>query len=62
MLAERIAPAVADLTRNTVIVSHGGVARVLLALLCGLSRSQAPVTDIWQGKILVFREGGYTWF
>jgi probable phosphoglycerate mutase len=61
MLAERVAPALADFTRDTVIVSHGGVARVLLAILCGVPRSQAPVTDIWQGKILAFRSGSYSW-
>jgi len=61
MLAERVAPAVADLTRDTVIVSHGGVARVLLALLCNVSRREAPVADIWQGKVLVIANGTYAW-
>ena len=61
MLAERIAPAVAELTRDVVIVSHGGVARVLLHLLCKMPRHQAPIADIWQGKVLVFRSNGYAW-
>ncbi len=61
MLAERVAPAIADLTRDAVVVSHGGVARVLLALLCKVPRGQAPVMDIWQGKVLVFAGGRYRW-
>ena len=61
MLAERIAPAVAELTRDAVIVSHGGVARVLLHLLCKVPRHEAPVADIWQGKVLVFGSDGYAW-
>jgi broad specificity phosphatase PhoE len=61
MLAERVAPALAGLTRDAVIVSHGGIARVSLALLCNLSRREAPVTDIWQGKILLIKDGAYSW-
>ena len=61
MLAERVAPLVADLAHDTVLVSHGGVARVLLALLCNVSRRQAPVVDIWQGKVLVIKSGAYSW-
>jgi probable phosphoglycerate mutase len=61
MLAERVAPALDDLTRETVIVSHGGVARVLLALLCAVPHDEAPVTDIWQGRVLVIAEGRHRW-
>jgi probable phosphoglycerate mutase len=61
MLAERVAPVLTELTRDAVIVSHGGVARVLLALLCNVSRREAPITDIWQGRILVFHQGRHFW-
>jgi broad specificity phosphatase PhoE len=61
MLAERVAPILMDLTRDTVLVSHGGVARVLLALLCNLSRREAPIMDIWQGRVLVIDRGAYSW-
>jgi broad specificity phosphatase PhoE len=61
MLAERVAPALADLTRDAVIVSHGGVARVLLNLLGNLPPHRAASADIWQGKVLVFSPGGYAW-
>jgi broad specificity phosphatase PhoE len=61
MLAARVAPALADLTRDAVIVSHGGVARVLLNLLANVAPHRAAIADIWQGKVLVFSSGGYTW-
>jgi broad specificity phosphatase PhoE len=61
MLAERVAPAIAELRRDTAVVSHGGVARVLLALLCGVSRAEAPRLDIWQGRVLVIEGGRFRW-
>jgi broad specificity phosphatase PhoE len=61
LLAERVAPVVAELRRDAVMVSHGGVARVLLALLCGVSRAEAPRLDIWQGRVLVIAGGRFQW-
>jgi probable phosphoglycerate mutase len=61
MLAERVAPALASITRDAVIVSHGGVARVLLHLLGNLPPHQASTAGIWQGKVLVFAPRGYAW-
>ena len=61
MLAERVAPAIADLRGDVVMVAHGGVARVLLALLCAVPHGRAPVMDIWQGKVLVMAGGRYEW-
>jgi broad specificity phosphatase PhoE len=61
MLAERVAPFLAELTRDTVVVSHGGVARVLLALLGHAPQDEAPRVDIWQGRVLVFGRDGYRW-
>jgi len=61
MLAERVAPALADFTRDTVIVAHGGVARVLLNVLGGVPPHRAAAADIWQGRILVFSSGGFAW-
>ena len=61
MLAERVAPVLADLSSDVVVVSHGGVARVLLALLCAVPHARAPVVDIWQGKVLVMAGGRYEW-
>jgi broad specificity phosphatase PhoE len=61
MLAERVAPFLGELTRDTVVVSHGGVARVLLALLGHVPRDEAPRVDIWQGRVLVFARKAYRW-
>jgi broad specificity phosphatase PhoE len=60
-LAERVAPFLAGLCRDAVVVSHGGVARVLLAILGHVPRDEAPRVDIWQGRVLVLRNGGYRW-
>jgi broad specificity phosphatase PhoE len=61
MLAERVRPVLADLTRDTVMVSHGGVARALLTLACGLAQGPAASIDIWQGKILVIDGRRHWW-
>lgn len=61
MLAERVAPAVEALARDTVVVSHGGVARALLARLAGVPQAGAPRIDIWQGRVLVFEAGRSRW-
>jgi probable phosphoglycerate mutase len=61
MLAERIAPFLESLGGDAVIVSHGGVARVLMALIGGAPRERAPMADIWQDRPLVFQRGRYDW-
>jgi broad specificity phosphatase PhoE len=61
MLARRIAPWLAELEDDTLVVSHGGVARVLMALLGGLAEDRAPHADIWQGRVLVFEAGRFAW-
>ena len=61
MLRERVAPLLAALDRDTVVVSHGGVARALLAHLTGVPQTRAPRIDIWQGRVLVFEAGRARW-
>lgn len=61
MLAERVAPFLESLTRDSVVVSHGGVARVLLVMLGQASRDFAPRADIWQGRVLVFAPDRHYW-
>ncbi|WP_346767235.1 histidine phosphatase family protein [Enterovirga aerilata] len=61
MLLHRLLPAARELSRPTVLVSHGGVARALLAGLCGVPVHEAPRVDIWQGRILVFEHGRHCW-
>jgi probable phosphoglycerate mutase len=61
MLTDRIRPVLEDLTRDTVIVAHGGVARAFLALACGVSARQAASMDIWQGRVLVIEGRKHRW-
>jgi hypothetical protein len=37
------------------------VARVLMALIGGHAPSRAAAEDIWQGRVLVFRDGACRW-
>jgi len=60
-LAERIAPAFEGFARDTVVVSHGGVARAAIALIGAMPREAAPRLDIWQGRILVLSNGAFRW-
>jgi broad specificity phosphatase PhoE len=61
MLADRVRPILDGLTRDTVIVAHGGVARAFLAVACGVSTRHAASIDIWQGKILVIDGRNHRW-
>ncbi len=61
MLAGRVAPWLGGLAETAVVVAHGGVARVLLHLVAGLARTRAPVAEIPQGRVLVFRSGAAHW-
>jgi broad specificity phosphatase PhoE len=61
MLAERLRPWPAAVESETVVVSHGGVARVLMALAGGVPIGTAPVSDIHQGRALIFEDGRCRW-
>lgn len=61
MLAERIAPVFAAFERDAVVVSHGGVARAMLNLLCGVAPERAPHLDIRQGRVLLVQGGAFRW-
>ena len=61
MLAERIRPVLAELKRETVIVSHGGVARAVLALVGAVAPREASLVEIWQGKLLVVNGNKADW-
>jgi probable phosphoglycerate mutase len=61
MLADRVRPFLADLTRDTVVVAHGGVARAFLSVACGVSTRHAASIDIWQGKVLVIENRNHRW-
>jgi broad specificity phosphatase PhoE len=61
MLAERLRPWLETLTEETVVVSHGGVARALMTLIADVPPHEAPRHEIHQGRVLVFENGRFTW-
>lgn len=61
MLAERVRPVLEGLERETVIVSHGGVARAVLALVGAVATQDAARVEIWQGKLLVITGNKADW-
>ncbi|MCO5090714.1 histidine phosphatase family protein [Bosea sp. (in: a-proteobacteria)] len=61
MLAERVRPVLEGLRRETVIVSHGGVARAVLALVGAVKPREASMVEIWQGKLLVVSGNRADW-
>ncbi|WP_244595650.1 histidine phosphatase family protein [Bosea lathyri] len=61
MLAERVRPVLAELKRETVIVSHGGVARAVLALVGAVPPQKAALVEIWQGKLLIVSGSTADW-
>jgi len=61
MLAERLRPWVDGLKGDAFVVSHGGVARALMALIAGASPAKAAEAPIAQGRGLCFEDGGCRW-
>jgi broad specificity phosphatase PhoE len=61
MLADRLRPWLDGLNENAFVVSHGGVARVLMALIAGVPPAKAVGTPIIQGRALIFENGGCRW-
>ena len=61
MLRDRIKGWLDTVTQDLVVVSHGGVARTLFVLLTGMTGAKAADADIWQGKLLVFRDNKAEW-
>jgi broad specificity phosphatase PhoE len=61
MLFERVDSLLETICRDSVIVSHGGVCRALLALLAGVAPAVAPKLDIPQDQILMLRGGCFAW-
>lgn len=57
-LAVRIGAWLPTQNGDRFVTSHGGVARVLMYLLGGLSPERAANANIWQGRALVFEPGG----
>jgi probable phosphoglycerate mutase len=50
-----------DVTRDTVVVAHGGIGRVLRAHVLGLDPESIPVLDSPQDRVLRLRRGDMDW-
>jgi broad specificity phosphatase PhoE len=61
MLADRLRPWLDSLSEHAFVISHGGVARVLMALIAGVPPAKAVEAPIIQGRAIVFENGGYQW-
>lgn len=61
MLATRVAAFLDELTRPTLIVSHGGVSRVLRGHLLGLPSCDVPHLEVPQDRVLVIDNGAMRW-
>jgi probable phosphoglycerate mutase len=61
MLLARIAPVIHALPEGCVMVSHGGVMRAALVALGLAKPGRAEQFDIWQGRVLEVRPGGFVW-
>ncbi len=56
-VARRVASWYAAVTRDTVMVAHGGVARALMANFCILPEEEAAYAEIAHGLVYVFAGG-----
>jgi broad specificity phosphatase PhoE len=59
-LVKRVQPWLDERTGDALVVAHGGVARVLLAMLAGKAPEAAAEAGIWQGRALIFDKGAAT--
>ena len=59
-VGKRVADWYATVKRNTVVVAHGGVARVLMANFHILPEEEATHAEIAQGVVYVFSGGSVT--
>jgi probable phosphoglycerate mutase len=60
-LMARTLPWLAGVARDTVVVSHGGVSRVLRGHILGLNVGTVPRLDVPQDRVLVLRRDGIDW-
>jgi broad specificity phosphatase PhoE len=61
MLRQRVEPWLGALSGSAVVVAHGGIARVFLVVLAGISPSTAASAAIHQGRLLMFDGRTFRW-
>ena len=60
-LMARAVPWLGGIERDTVVVSHGGVSRVLRGHILGLDLKSVPLLDVPQDRVLVLRHDAIDW-
>ena len=60
-LAQRVRGWLAEIDRDTVVVSHGGVSRVVRGHILSLESAAIPLLDVPQDKVLVLTPGTHAW-
>ena len=61
MLSDRVALWLAEIRRDAVVASHGGVSRVLRGLILQLPSAEIPFLEVPQDKVLVLSSGSAHW-
>ena len=61
MLAVRLRPWLDSLSEHAFVISHGGVAQVLMALIAGVPPAKAVEAPIIQGRAILFENGSCRW-
>ncbi|MEZ5844914.1 MAG: histidine phosphatase family protein [Hyphomicrobiaceae bacterium] len=60
-VAERVAEWLATVERDAVVVSHGGVSRVLRGLVLGLTPEEIAELPVPQDRVLLLKDGAASW-
>jgi broad specificity phosphatase PhoE len=60
-LMARAVPWLQSIERDTVVVSHGGVSRVLRGYILGLDLKSVPLLDVPQDRVLLLRHDAIDW-
>ena len=62
MMSQRVALWLAEVSRDAVVVSHGGVSRALRGLLLdAMPRAEVPILPVPQDRVLVLAAGQVRW-
>jgi len=60
-LSSRVEGWLAEISRNSVIVAHGGVSRALRGIALGLATAEIPSLPVPQDRVLVVETGNMRW-
>jgi broad specificity phosphatase PhoE len=58
---KRVADWLSSVQRNAVVVTHGGITRILRGLVAGVPSAKVPTLKVPQDKVLVLQVGRMNW-